>query len=128
MAGDAAFRRYAEDQHSKDLLRLITCGSVDDGKSTLIGRMLYESHLVFEDHLAALWEHAPDLRVHTVLADPRSVPDLPALRRFLDGHGARLVVAEVARGDGTPRHDPGRLGTAYQQVFEERPEAPLKGD
>ncbi|MFN8196265.1 MAG: uridine diphosphate-N-acetylglucosamine-binding protein YvcK [Nocardioidaceae bacterium] len=81
-----------------------------------------------EDHLAALWEHAPDLRVHTVLADPRSVPDLPALRRFLDGHGARLVVAEVARGDGTPRHDPGRLGTAYQQVFEERPEAPLKGD
>jgi bifunctional enzyme CysN/CysC len=38
----------------KDLLRFITCGSVDDGKSTLIGRLLYESHLVFEDHLAAL--------------------------------------------------------------------------
>ena len=36
------------------LLRFITCGSVDDGKSTLIGRLLYESHLVFEDHLAAL--------------------------------------------------------------------------
>jgi bifunctional enzyme CysN/CysC len=35
-------------------LRFITCGSVDDGKSTLIGRLLYESHLVFEDHLAAL--------------------------------------------------------------------------
>ena len=40
-------------QH-KSLLRFITCGSVDDGKSTLIGRLLYESHLVFEDHLAAL--------------------------------------------------------------------------
>jgi bifunctional enzyme CysN/CysC len=40
-------------QH-KGLLRFITCGSVDDGKSTLIGRLLYESHLVFEDHLAAL--------------------------------------------------------------------------
>ena len=40
-------------QH-KDLLRFITCGSVDDGKSTLIGRMLYEAHLVFEDHLTAL--------------------------------------------------------------------------
>jgi bifunctional enzyme CysN/CysC len=40
-------------QH-KSMLRFITCGSVDDGKSTLIGRLLYESHLVFEDHLAAL--------------------------------------------------------------------------
>ena len=38
----------------KSLLRFITCGSVDDGKSTLIGRLLYESKLVFEDHLAAL--------------------------------------------------------------------------
>ena len=36
------------------MLRFITCGSVDDGKSTLIGRLLYESKLVFEDHLAAL--------------------------------------------------------------------------
>ena len=35
-------------------MRFITCGSVDDGKSTLIGRLLYETHLVFEDHLAAL--------------------------------------------------------------------------
>lgn len=43
------------DQHAnKSMLRFITCGSVDDGKSTLIGRMLYESKLVFEDHLAAL--------------------------------------------------------------------------
>jgi bifunctional enzyme CysN/CysC len=38
----------------KQMLRFITCGSVDDGKSTLIGRLLYESHLVFDDHLAAL--------------------------------------------------------------------------
>src|SRR6202050_4828807 len=38
----------------KSLLRFITCGSVDDGKSTLIGRLLYESKLVFDDHLAAL--------------------------------------------------------------------------
>ena len=39
---------------TRSLLRFITCGSVDDGKSTLIGRLLYESQLVFEDHLAAL--------------------------------------------------------------------------
>src|ERR1700761_7971182 len=38
----------------KDLLRFITCGSVDDGKSTLIGRLLYESHVLFDDQLAAL--------------------------------------------------------------------------
>ncbi len=45
---------YLHAHQHKSLLRFITCGSVDDGKSTLIGRMLYESHMVFEDHLAAL--------------------------------------------------------------------------
>src|SRR5204863_5893421 len=38
----------------RDLLRFITCGSVDDGKSTLIGRLLHDSKLIFEDQLAAL--------------------------------------------------------------------------
>jgi bifunctional enzyme CysN/CysC len=46
--------RYLEQQQRKTLLRFIMCGSVDDGKSTLIGRLLYESHLVFDDHLSAL--------------------------------------------------------------------------
>ncbi len=45
---------YLVSHQYKSLLRFITCGSVDDGKSTLIGRLLYESHLVFDDHLAAL--------------------------------------------------------------------------
>jgi bifunctional enzyme CysN/CysC len=45
---------YLVEHEHKDLLRFITCGSVDDGKSTLIGRMLYESKMVFEDHLNAL--------------------------------------------------------------------------
>ena len=45
---------YLKEQEHKSLLRFITCGSVDDGKSTLIGRMLYEAHLVFEDQLAQL--------------------------------------------------------------------------
>jgi bifunctional enzyme CysN/CysC len=45
---------YLHAHEHKTLLRFITCGSVDDGKSTLIGRLLYESHMVFEDHLAAL--------------------------------------------------------------------------
>src|SRR5436190_12351538 len=38
----------------KDLLRFLTCGSVDDGKSTLIGRLLHDSNLIFEDQLSAL--------------------------------------------------------------------------
>ena len=41
-------------QPSASLLRFLTCGSVDDGKSTLIGRLLYDSKVVFDDHLAAL--------------------------------------------------------------------------
>ena len=41
-------------QGEKDLLRFITCGSVDDGKSTLIGRLLYESHMLLEDQIEAL--------------------------------------------------------------------------
>ncbi len=45
---------YLESHRRKSLLRFITCGSVDDGKSTLIGRLLYESKLVFDDQLAAL--------------------------------------------------------------------------
>jgi len=45
---------YLESHQKKSLLRFITCGSVDDGKSTLIGRLLYDSKLIFEDQLAAL--------------------------------------------------------------------------
>ncbi len=45
---------YLKAQEEKSLLRFITCGSVDDGKSTLIGRLLWDSKLIFEDQLAAL--------------------------------------------------------------------------
>ncbi|HET6526277.1 sulfate adenylyltransferase subunit CysN [Sphingopyxis sp.] len=45
---------YLEQHQQKSLLRFITCGSVDDGKSTLIGRLLYDSKMIFEDQLAAL--------------------------------------------------------------------------
>jgi sulfate adenylyltransferase large subunit len=44
---------YLADQDAKDQLRFITCGSVDDGKSTLLGRLLYDSKTVFEDQLSA---------------------------------------------------------------------------
>ena len=45
---------YLEQHQQKSLLRFITCGSVDDGKSTLIGRLLYDSKMIFEDQLASL--------------------------------------------------------------------------
>ena len=45
---------YLETHQHKSLLRFITCGSVDDGKSTLIGRLLYDSKMIFEDQLVAL--------------------------------------------------------------------------
>jgi bifunctional enzyme CysN/CysC len=45
---------YLQAHQHKSLLRFITCGSVDDGKSTLIGRLLYDSKMIFEDQLAAL--------------------------------------------------------------------------
>ncbi|MDZ4184268.1 MAG: sulfate adenylyltransferase subunit CysN [Desulfuromonadales bacterium] len=45
---------YLKSQEEKSMLRFITCGSVDDGKSTLIGRLLWDSKMIFEDQLAAL--------------------------------------------------------------------------
>lgn len=50
----AGVQAYLSRQENKTLLRFITCGSVDDGKSTLIGRLLYDTKLILEDQLAAL--------------------------------------------------------------------------
>ncbi len=69
------------------------------------------------DHLAALREHAPDLRVHTVLADRRSVLDETALADAAKAAGARLVLADIAADDGSPRHDPAKLAAAYDAVI-----------
>ncbi len=54
---------YLNDQARQDLLRFITCGSVDDGKSTLIGRLLYEAKCLFEDQVNAL--HSDSIRFGT---------------------------------------------------------------
>ena len=54
MKNSIAINQYLKEQASLDLLRFITCGSVDDGKSTLIGRMLYESQMIFDDQVASL--------------------------------------------------------------------------
>ncbi|MGN6449045.1 MAG: GTP-binding protein, partial [Brucella intermedia] len=54
VATNAAVSDFLADQERKTLLRFLTCGSVDDGKSTLIGRLLYDTKLIFEDQLASL--------------------------------------------------------------------------
>jgi 2-phospho-L-lactate transferase/gluconeogenesis factor (CofD/UPF0052 family) len=70
------------------------------------------------DHLAVLLAHAPALRVDTVLADESSVGDgLTELREAVDASGARLVLADVSAGDGTPRHDPAKLARAYAAIM-----------
>ncbi|EOH0083464.1 GTP-binding protein, partial [Campylobacter coli] len=46
--------KYLQEHENKELCRFITCGSVDDGKSTLIGRMLYDSKMLFEDQILSL--------------------------------------------------------------------------
>src|SRR4051794_9472611 len=53
-------------RQEKDLLRFLTCGSVDDGKSTLLGRLLYESKVIFDDELATLQS---DSRRHGTVGD-----------------------------------------------------------
>jgi bifunctional enzyme CysN/CysC len=58
---------YLAQHRQKSLLRFITCGSVDDGKSTLIGRLLYDSKMIFDDQLAAL--EADSRRIGTQGAD-----------------------------------------------------------
>ncbi|MDK4742751.1 sulfate adenylyltransferase subunit CysN [Rhizobium sp. CNPSo 3464] len=54
LSSEEVFARFQHQEQSRDLLRLITCGSVDDGKSTLIGRLLWESQQLLDDQLAAL--------------------------------------------------------------------------
>ncbi|WP_311029256.1 sulfate adenylyltransferase subunit CysN [Mesorhizobium koreense] len=61
-----AVRDYLAGQEQKTLLRFLTCGSVDDGKSTLIGRLLYDTKLIFEDQLSALER---DSKKHSTAGD-----------------------------------------------------------
>jgi uncharacterized cofD-like protein len=69
------------------------------------------------EHLDVLCAHAPGLRLDTVIADVDAVVDTRGLMSAVTAHGARLMLAPVAAGDGTPRHDPARLAAAYAEVI-----------
>lgn len=66
-----------------------------------------------ERHLEVLAAHAPELRLDVVLADRAAAPDEGRLSSAAKALGAELVVADLAVGDGTPRHDPVKLADAY---------------
>ena len=70
-----------------------------------------------ETHLEVLAAQAPGLKLDVVLADAGVVADAGTLRVAAAGMGAELVLAPVAMGDGTPRHDPERLAAAYGEIF-----------
>ncbi|MCY7399568.1 MAG: uridine diphosphate-N-acetylglucosamine-binding protein YvcK [Nocardioides sp.] len=72
-----------------------------------------------EEHLAALFEHAPELTVHTVLADTSSVGgDRAQLEELVVEQGARLVVEDLAVA-GEPRHDPALLAAAFARIIDD---------
>ncbi len=68
-------------------------------------------------HVELLAEHAPNLRLDAVLADVAFAEDDPHLAVWADSLGAELVVADLAARDGSPRHDPLRLASAYAEIF-----------
>jgi uncharacterized cofD-like protein len=70
-----------------------------------------------ETYLEVLRSHSPGLRLDVVLADPDAVPDVAGLRKAVEDAGAELVLAAVAMGDGTPRHDPAKLAAAYTDIL-----------
>src|SRR3546814_13259493 len=104
---------YLEQHQHKSLLRFITCGSVDDGKSTLIGRLLYDSKMIFEDQLAAL--EADRKRVGTqgqdidfallvdgLAAEREQGITIDVAYRFFTTEKAKLNVADTPWHDTSP--------------------------
>jgi uncharacterized cofD-like protein len=78
---------------------------------------LETEQLSLADHLAALSWYLPELRVDAVLADANAVDDPEPVRRAAESLGARLVLAPVAIGDGTARHEPAALGAALVRLL-----------
>ena len=101
---------YLEKHQYKTLLRFITCGSVDDGKSTLIGRLLYDSHMLFDDQLAAIekdsqkWGTQGDqidfaLLVDGLAAEREQGITIDVAYRFFSTENRKFIVAD------TPGHE-----------------------
>ncbi|MGB7406564.1 MAG: sulfate adenylyltransferase subunit CysN [Pacificimonas sp.] len=101
---------YLETHENKGLLRFLTCGSVDDGKSTLIGRLLYDTKMIYEDQLAAVEQDskrvgttgdAPDLAllVDGLAAEREQGITIDVAYRFFSTEKRKFIVAD------TPGHE-----------------------
>jgi bifunctional enzyme CysN/CysC len=106
----ATMQAFLHQQQSQDLLRFITCGSVDDGKSTLIGRLLWESQQLFDDQLAALQAESKKygtqgndidfaLLVDGLAAEREQGITIDVAYRFFASPGRKFIVAD------TPGHE-----------------------
>jgi hypothetical protein len=80
---------YLAQHERKELLRFITCGSVDDGKSTLIGRLFYESKMIYEDQLAAIKKDTSPLRHDGRRGRSRALHRRPRRRAAAGDHDRR---------------------------------------
>jgi bifunctional enzyme CysN/CysC len=110
LKADQAAHRILETEARKDLIRFITCGSVDDGKSTLIGRLLYDSQMIYEDQLAALVTESQNrpvteggldfsLLVDGLQAEREQGITIDVAYRFFSSGGRKFIVAD------TPGHE-----------------------
>ena len=71
------------------------------------------------DLLEILLEQAGDTRFDALVADPTALEDAPELAEAAEQHGMRALLRQVSVGDGSPRHDPLRLATAYRDLFDD---------
>ena len=127
----AEIERYLQRQDDKGLLRLITCGSVDDGKSTLLGRLLYDSQLLFEDQLSSLAQDSQRfgttgsgeldlaLLVDGLAAEREQGITIDVAYRFFATEKRKFIVADVKslaeQGGNTGRVDH-RMRSRWQQA------------
>src|SRR5690606_8235397 len=81
---------YLKQHDNTDLLRFLTCGNVDDGKSTLIGRLLYDSKLIYHDHLQAV------TRDSKKVGTTGDAPDLALLVDGLQAEREQGITIDVA--------------------------------
>ena len=77
-----------------------------------------------ETYLEVLASFAPELQVDVVVADDTAVVDRRGLMSVVESLGARMLLAPLSLGDGTPRHDPTRLAGALRRAFEPAPTSP----
>src|SRR5690606_4686678 len=107
---DTDLDQWLAEQTGKSLLRFLTCGSVDDGKSTLIGRLLYDSQLVLDDQLATLRQYSRNrttgdegidfsLLVDGLAAEREQGITIDVAYRFFSTDKRKFIVAD------TPGHE-----------------------